>query len=167
MSVASMPLSAVEIVTEVRIAAARDTVWDVLVQEPAPWWHAAYFTDPRGPKQGGFHIEARLGGRMYEDWGQGNGLVWGTVIGLDRGRFLQIVGDSSPAWGGPSRNFQTYRLEDDGRATKLRFENAIFGRVDEGTLRSLDEGWRFLLEQSLKRWCETGTLAGAPPPPGC
>lgn len=167
MSVDTTPLSAVEIVTEVRIAAARDTVWSVLTQEPAPWWPPAYFTDARGPQRGGFRIEARLGGRVFEDWGDGNGLMWGTVIGLDRGRFLQIVGDSSPAWGGPSRNFQTYRLEDDGRGTKLRFEHAVFGRVDEATLRSLDEGWRYLLEQGLRRWCETGTLAGAPPAPGC
>jgi uncharacterized protein YndB with AHSA1/START domain len=167
MSIESLPLSAVEVVVEVRIAAPRDTVWSVLVQEPSPWWHPAFFTDPRGPERGGFHLEARLGGRMYEDWGAGQGLVWGMVIGLDHGRFLQVVGDSSPAWGGPSRNFQTFRLEDDGAGTKLRFENAIFGRVSEATLRSLEEGWRFLFEHALKRWCETGTLAGAPAAPGC
>lgn len=167
MSVEAEPLSAVEVVVEVRIAAPRDTVWDVLTSDPSPWWPASFFSDPRGPERGAFHVEARLGGRMYEDWGGGQGLVWGTVIGLDRGRLLQVVGDSSPAFGGPSRNFVTYRLEDDGRGTKLRLENASFGRVSEATLRSLDEGWRYLLEQGLKRWCETGTLAGAPSAPGC
>lgn len=167
MSVESQPMDVVEVVTEVRIAAPRDTVWSVLTQDPAPWWHPAYFTDPRGPERGAFHLEARLGGRMYEDWGDGQGLVWGTVIGLDRGRFLQVVGDSSPAWGGPSRNFQTFRLEDDGRGTKLRFEHVVYGRVSEATARSLDEGWRFLFEHGLKRWCETGSLAGAPSAPGC
>jgi uncharacterized protein YndB with AHSA1/START domain len=166
MSVESLPMSVVEVVTEVRIAAPRDTVWSALTEAPARWWHPAFFTDPRGAQRG-FHIEARLGGRMFEDWGDGQGLVWGTVIGLDRGRFLQIVGDSSPAWGGPSRNIQTFRLEDDGRGTRLRLESALFGRVSESAARSLDEGWRYLLEQGLKRWCETGTLVGAPPAPGC
>jgi uncharacterized protein YndB with AHSA1/START domain len=166
MSVESLPMSVVEVVNEVRIAAARDTVWSALTEAPARWWHPAFFTDPRGP-QHGFHIEARLGGRMFEDWGDGQGLIWGTVIGLDRGRFLQVVGDSSAAWGGPSRNIQTFRLEDDGRGTVLRLESALFGRVSAAAASSLDEGWRYLLEQGLKRWCETGTLAGAPPAPGC
>jgi hypothetical protein len=158
-------LTIVEILTEVRIQAPRATVWETLVGDLTPWWHPAFYTDARGPQRGGFHIEPQLGGRMFEDWGEGQGLVWGNVIGLDRERFLQIVGDSSPAWGGPSRNFQTYRLEDQGAGTLLRFENVVFGRVSDSTRNSLESGWRFLFQEGLKRFCETGSIAGAPPPP--
>lgn len=166
MTVKSEPLNSVEILTEVRIAAPRATVWQTLTGDVTPWWHKDYYTDARGPSNGGFTIEPELGGRMFESWGDGQGLIWGTVIGLDRERFLQIVGDQSSAWGGPSRNFQTYRLEDDGDGTLLRFENAIFGVVSEATRKSLDEGWRFLFEQALKPYCETGS-AGSTAAPEC
>ncbi|HVS17460.1 MAG TPA: SRPBCC domain-containing protein [Planctomycetota bacterium] len=166
MSHESRPLDLAEIVTEVVIAAARDTVWTELTARPARWWHPAYFSDPRGAEVGSFRIEAELGGRMFEDWGDGQGLVWGVVVALDHGRTLQVVGDTSPAWGGPSRHWFTWKLEDAGSGTRLRFENAIWGRVSEATRASLEEGWRYLFEHGLKRWCETGTLDGAPPAPG-
>ena len=167
MSAETLTLNVVEIVTEVQIDAPRETVWKILTDENTAWWHPDYFTDPRGAANGGFHIEARLGGRMYEDWGDGQGLVWGHVVGLDRGSFLQIVGDSSPTWGGPSRNFQTYRLSDAGAGTLLRFENAIYGRVSESTRKSLDQGWQFLFEQALKPYCESGSLPDSGSAPAC
>ena len=167
MSVTTRPMDLAEIVTEVEIAAPRDVVWAVLTQEPAPWWHPAFCSDPRGAEVGGLRIEAELGGRMFEDWGEGQGLVWGQVVALDRGRALQVVGDTSPAWGGPSRHWFTWRLEGSGAGTRLRFENAIWGVVSEATRASLEEGWAYLFEHGLKRWCETGRLDGAPPAPGC
>ena len=91
----------------------------------------------------------------------------GNVVGVDEGRSLQVVGDTSPAWGGPSRHWHTWTLEDSGSGTKLRFESAIWGRVSDATRASLEEGWAFLFEQGLKRWCETGTLEGAPDAPSC
>jgi uncharacterized protein YndB with AHSA1/START domain len=167
MSVTTQPLELAEIVIEVQIAVPRDTVWNELTAEPTRWWHPAYFSDPRGAEVGSFRIEPRLGGRMLEDWGEGQGLVWGVVVALDRGRALQVVGDTSPAWGGPSRHWSTWKLEDASSGTRLRFENAIWGRVSEATRASLEEGWRYLFEHGLKRWCEIGTLDGAPPAPGC
>lgn len=166
MSITTRPLELAEIALEIEIAAPRDTVWNALVQRPAPWWHASFFSDPRGAQGGSFRIEDELGGRMLEDWGGGQGVIWGQIVALDRGRSLQVVGDASPAWGGPSRQWMTWTLADAGRGTRLRFENAIWGVVSEGTCASLELGWRYLFVEGLQRWCETGTLSGAPPAPG-
>ncbi len=163
----SQVLTVSEVRCEVRIEADAARVWETLVGDVTPWWHAAFYTNPLGPKQGGYHIEPKLGGRMFEDWGEGQGLIWGTVIGIESERFLQIFGDSSAEWGGPSRNCLTLRLEPDGAATKLSFLGSGFGRITEQTTASLDEGWRFLLEACLKRYIETGEIAGMDEAPGC
>lgn len=163
----SPALTVSEVRCEVRIEASPAKVWETLVGDVSPWWHAAYYTNPLGPKQGGYHIEPELGGRMYEDWGAGQGLIWGTVIGLETERFLQIFGDSSAEWGGPSRNCLTLRLEPDGAATQLTFVGSGFGRISEQTSASLDAGWQFLLEACLKRFIETGEIAGLDEAPSC
>ena len=58
---------------EIPINAPRARVWKALVEETTFWWPASFYT---GPKARGLHIEPKLGGRMYEDWGKGAGVVW-------------------------------------------------------------------------------------------
>jgi len=60
-----------EIVQEVRLEATPARVWKALVEETSSWWHRDFYTG-RNPRA--FHIEARLGGAMWEDWGDGQGL---------------------------------------------------------------------------------------------
>ena len=167
MSIETTPFTVAEIRCETRIEASPDKVWDTLVGDVSGWWHEAYYTNPLGSSQGGYHIEPTLGGRMFEDWGDGQGLIWGTVIGVETNRFLQILGDSTAEWGGPSRNCITIRLEEDGDATVFKFHSSFFGRVNEATTRSLDEGWQFLFDQCLKRYVETGSIEGAEGLPTC
>lgn len=167
MSTETTPVTVSEIRCEVRIEASPERVWEALVGDVTPWWHEAYYTNALGPKQGGYHIEPRLGGHMYEDWGDGQGLIWGTVIGLETKRFLQILGDSSAEWGGPSRNCMTLKLEADGDATIFKFHSSHLGRVSAATTKSLDEGWEFLFDQCLKRYVETGSIEGAEGGPVC
>jgi uncharacterized protein YndB with AHSA1/START domain len=160
----NQPLGLAEVVAELEIAAPPQKVWSALVGDVSSWWHSAYFT---GAGARGFHIEPKLGGRMHEDWGGGQGLVWGTVIGLRTNEMLQVVGDSSPEWGGPSRSFFTWKLSPTQQGTNVRFSQSIFGRVDDAVVGSLDAGWRFLFGECLKRYVETGTIEGAGPPPAC
>lgn len=151
-----------EVLVEVRIEAPPASVWRALVVETSAWWQRDFYTVPDPV---GFRIEARLGGRMYEDWGGGSGQLWGQVAGLRAPEYLQVVGDSSREWGGPSRNIMTWRLEPEGGGTRLRLEHAFFGRVSEATRASLDEGWRRLFEGSLKPFVEGGAVpegAGSP-----
>ena len=50
---------------------------DPLTQEVEKWWPKSFCMDPG--RTIGFHMEFKLGGRMYEDWGDGNGWLWWTI----------------------------------------------------------------------------------------
>jgi hypothetical protein len=90
---------------------------------------------------------------MYEDWGAGEGTIWGTVIGLRTEEVLEVAGDSSPEWGGPNRGLMRWDLvasDEQPETTTLRFRHAVHGHVSSDTLGSLDEGWRLLFGECLK-----------------
>ena len=129
---------------QIEIDAPRERVWKSLVQETAAWWHKDFYTAENAK---GFHIEPVLGGKMYEDWGDGAGQIWALVIGVRAPEFLQVAGDSSRDWGGPNRNLMTWRLEEHGTGTLLKFENSVYGRVTEGTADSLEKGWMQLFAE--------------------
>ncbi|MBZ0112421.1 MAG: metalloregulator ArsR/SmtB family transcription factor [Thermoanaerobaculia bacterium] len=143
----------IDLVSEVTVAADAPRVWKALTEETGSWWHPAFYTIP-APHL--FRIETEVGGRMFEDGSDGQGLLWGTVIGLQTNSLLQVANDTSRQWGGPSRGIMTWRLESvDGR-TKLRFEQTQYGVVSETTRASLQSGWDFLFGRCLKPWIESG-----------
>jgi len=149
------PVGTRNILVEVLIEAPLERVWKTMVLETSAWWHKDFYTTP---DPAGFHIEPRLGGRMYEDWGDGAGQVWGHVNGLREPSYLQVVGDSSKEWGGPSRNIMTWRLEQEGATTRLRLEHSIFGRITPEVEDSLVSGWNQLFRDCLKPFAETGVV---------
>ena len=151
-----MDLTMIEHTMEVEIDAPVARVWKALTRQASSWWHPGFFSRP-GAKA--FVIEPHVGGRAYEDCGDGQGLVWYTVIGLAENELLQLMGDLDAAYGGPARLHTTFRLREEGKGTVVRLEECAFGRVKEGTRDSLEKGWKMLLEGCLKVFAETG----APP----
>jgi len=145
-------VSVANILVEVTVEAPRERVFEALVDETAGWWHADYYTRPG---LGSFHIERKLGGMMYEDWGSGEGQIWAKVSGLKAPEYIQLAGDTDKDWGGPSRGIMTIRLEADGEQTRVRFENSNFGRISEETRNSLEVGWKQLLGDCLKPYAES------------
>ncbi len=139
---------------EVRIAAPSAAVWRALTTDIARWWPSQFYCGAGGKGKPRFELEARPGGRMYEDWGDGDGLLWGTVVNVQAGKRLDIVSTSGPQWGGPSTSFGSFELAADGAGTKLRFTESSFGRVGEATVAEKDKGWRFLLEGALRAHVE-------------
>jgi uncharacterized protein YndB with AHSA1/START domain len=155
MTAASEQAAAVrEVVLEIVIEAPRERVWRALVDQTTDWWHKDFFTRPAE----GFYLQPRLGGWMYEDWGNGNGLMWGMVTGVHAPEMLQVVGDLNSDFGGPHRGIMDWTLapvEGRPKATVLRFRHGLFGNVSAKTRDSLDSGWRMLFEQCLKPFAET------------
>ena len=127
----TQPLSQAELLVEIEIAAPRERVWQAFTGETAAWWHPSFNTRSEGVL---FTIEPALGGRMFEDWGDG----------------------TDKAWGGPSRGIMNWRFEDAGEGTKVRLEHCLFGNVSEQTRTSLEEGWTFLIRDAFKVFVETG-----------
>ncbi|MEM7355876.1 MAG: SRPBCC domain-containing protein [Acidobacteriota bacterium] len=130
---------------EMRIAADPSKVWQALTSDIGKWWPSEFFCGGGSDaSERRFLLEAWPGGRMWEDWGSGDGLLWATVVNVVAGKTLEMSGFQGPAWGGPNAWYSSYALEADGDGTKLRFSESGFGRMAESMLADKETGWRFL-----------------------
>ena len=126
-------------------------VWKALFSETSKWWPAEFY-NIANPK--GFHIEPRLGRRMYEDWGNGAGLVWGHVIGVEPGKSADLIGYLTPAFGGPAMVMLKFVLKSAGRQTTLKVSDIAFGQVTDGKIGSTQEGWIWLIDRGIRKHIE-------------
>jgi uncharacterized protein YndB with AHSA1/START domain len=136
---------------EVRIQAPRERVWQALTTDLAAWWPAEINV---GGADATMRFEPKVGGRMYEDWGDGQGLVWAHAVMVRRPEALYMVGDSFPEWGGPLRSYWSWRLEADGETTLVRFVDSQLGPRTDADRASKEKGWSFLIEGRLKAYVE-------------
>lgn len=126
-------------------------VWKALFSETSKWWPAEFYNTAK-PK--GFHIEPKLGGRMYEDWGNGAGLVWGQVIGIVPGKSADLIGYLTPAFGGPAMVMLKFVLKNTGKTTTLQVSDIAFGQVSGGKVGSTRDGWNWLFDKAMRRHIE-------------
>lgn len=132
-------------------AASPRAVWTAFTRDMPKWWPKGFHTDPKAK---GMHLEAKLGGRWYEDWGTGRGRVWHTIVTFDPPRLLETAGYLFPEFGGPAMTTLRLEFEAKGKGTRIRLSDSIFGRVDKGTKKSFEEGWNELLGKCLKKFVE-------------
>lgn len=135
---------------EIQIKASVERTWNALAKEIGVWWRRDFLTDASAK---GFVLELRLGGKLYEDWGNGEGAIWATVNVLRAPRVLELAGFCAPAWGGPNTHYHSFHLEEHAGGTRVRFSDAVHGRVDDANATSLREGW-LLLFDALRTYCE-------------
>ena len=128
-------------------------VWQALTDDIGAWWPEEFYAGGE-PAKRCYHLEAKPGGRMYEEWEDGGGTLWGTVVALEPRKRLQVMGTTFPNWGGPSFWFGTWELEADGAATILRFTESSIGRLSESRAEQTAKGWRFLFGEVLKAYVE-------------
>jgi hypothetical protein len=126
-------------------------VWQALIEETSRWWHKDFYTSSAAK---GFVIEPRLGGGVFEDWGDGSGQMWYTVIGINPPNFLMLEGLLSPAFGGPATTILQLDLQGTGKTTLLRLSDTIFGRVGDEKLTQTREGWMMLFDGGLRAHVE-------------
>jgi uncharacterized protein YndB with AHSA1/START domain len=136
---------------EFPIAAPPERVWNALVRETGRWWPRGFYSDARATNM---VFEPRLGGRLYEDWGEGRGRTWFTIETFDPPRVLEMAGHLYPAYGGPSVTLVRLEFVEEGKGTRLKLMDAVCGRVEEGTKKSLEEGWKALFGAGLKSFVE-------------
>lgn len=141
-----------QIEMEIPIQATPGRVWEALVRETSLWWHKDFYSSPKAL---GFVIEPRLGGQAYEDWGDGAGQVWYTVIGIHPPHSIQLLGLLTPAFGGPAQTILQLDLKAAGKFTKLQLSDTIFGRVGDEKLTQTREGWAMLFDGGLKAFVES------------
>ncbi len=81
-------ITSVHVEQEVEVGAPPERVWAALTQEVEAWWGSPYLHGPAT----NLVLEPWPGGTFREDWGEGQGAVWGVVSTVERGRRLEIRG---------------------------------------------------------------------------
>ena len=147
-----IPMSATfhsfEIHQEVILNASRDQVWAALTSEIGKWW--AYRVGAEGSS---ISLDARLGGRFEERWGDGNGVIWGEVVDLRKGERLRLRGNLG--MGGAGSNDYVYDLEEKDGKTLVKLAHHAVGYRDPESEQSYTEGWKGLFEL-LAAWVHDG-----------
>jgi uncharacterized protein YndB with AHSA1/START domain len=144
------PVRGVVLQSETRIQAAPAAVWRALTTGLRRWWPKNMTVNPKAL---GVTLEARLGGRFYEDWGGGNGLTWWTVIGLKKGGWLELAGHLEPETGGPGISLARILLRANGKDTELHIVDNLWGPIPRGQEKNIAGGWE-ALARALKAYME-------------
>lgn len=98
-------------------------------------------------------FEVKPGGRLYEDSGNGNGLVWYHVIAVDAPDAITLSGFIAPPFGGPATSLLRVAFSAQGKsATIMEVTDSTFGCL--GDLKTTEDGWRMLFEDGFKAWIE-------------
>lgn len=145
--------SVVQIELVIEMEAERGRVWRSLVNDIGAWWPGEFLCTPRS---GGIRIEARPGGRVYEENAEGGGMVWYTVVSIDPGTSMYWMGVIAPPWGGPCSTVVWLRLEDSPRGTRLTILDSLIGRVGPGQVKAMKDGWTQIFGGGLKAFVERG-----------
>ncbi len=144
-------ISTATIKLSVPIKAPQDHVWKCLLHEVNAWWPHDFYTSSKTQK---FTIEPQVGGRMYEDYGNNEGLLWAQVIVLESPKNLELKGHLTPQFGGPALNFLKLTLTHQDGITSLELTDTVMGEVDQGNVSSLESGWKMLFAEAFKAYTE-------------
>ncbi len=142
----------IDINLEIPINAPQQKVWDCLLNDINLWWRKDFYTSPNTKE---FIIEPKIGGKMYEDYGNGNGLLWAEIIILDAPRVVEFKGRLTPQFGGPAMSFIRIALEEKDGTTVLLLTDTVFGNVSEESKEQLTAGWKLLYEETFKSYVES------------
>ena len=147
----TMQLSSTVVSMTTTINASKEVVWKALLHETGLWWRKDFYTSANTKN---FIIQPKIGGLMYEDTGNGEGLVWAEVVGIDSPNTLQLKGNLAPEFGGPAISFLRIDLEESKEGTILKLTDSIFGKIGAGLQKDMTEGWKLLFGDGLKNYVE-------------
>jgi uncharacterized protein YndB with AHSA1/START domain len=146
----SEQLRAVDVELEIPIKAPKGEVWDALIHDIGLWWpQGAFMTKAKK-----FILEPHVGGRVYEDNGDGTGGIWWYVHAIETNAYLVLTGHIWPGNGGPATSIAKLSLESRGEETILRIHDGIFGRLTDQRVTSIKAGWDGLFAKCLKPFVE-------------
>ncbi len=154
MSQSDKTITTTTVFIKLKLKAEKLRVWTALTQEISQWWKRDFNNKP---KTIDFVLESKLGGLMYENTGDNQGLVWASVIGLDAPNSLQLKGHLSPEHGGPAISFTKIELESlatDSTSTVLKLSDTVFGSISKELQSELSEAWKSIFEKGLKTYLE-------------
>jgi DNA-binding transcriptional ArsR family regulator len=123
MPIATDQVRTVRIECELRFRATQQRVFDVLTQEVSRWFPHSY----GGDRVRAIVMEREVGGRYYEDWGDGAGHLYGHVTAIDAPHRLTLRGRIMPG----TILDTSYEIEADGDGCVFRMSKVAVGPMTE------------------------------------
>jgi hypothetical protein len=132
------------------IARPHPVVWRGFTRDVHLWWPKDFYATESTKR---IVFEVKPGGRLYEDAGDGNGLVWYSVIAVDAPNAITLSGFIAPPFGGPATSLLRVAFSAQGKsATSMEVTDSTFGCLGDSS--TTEEGWRMLFEGGFKAWIE-------------
>lgn len=135
---------------EIPILSSATHLWMVLFEETNEWWGASNLTSKYSKKM---VFQEYVGGKLYEDFGNREGLIWAEVIGIKSPLFAELKGHLSPQFGGPNISFSTIKLEPKENHTVLVYEETWMISQEQKFYDNLTKGWHQIF-MNLKLYVE-------------
>ena len=154
-TVAAATLMDVHIEQNITIQASPQDVFDAMTQEISTWWGPPYFHNSEAE---GMVLEPRVGGRLYEDLGNDQGMLLATVVLIKRPEQLRLAG--AMGLPGPVQGVIQFQLEAKDDGTLLQLSHRMIGEVSEETQTAYAGGWEELLGTRLRNFVEQGLKPG-------
>jgi len=139
----------ISIRNEIRLKAPVERVWRAFTTEQHEWFPYSY----GGERLKRVVFEERVGGQVYEDWGDGMGHFYGHVGHFDPYKALCIRSHLSPAI-----NLEQWaQFEQDGDETVLTQSMTAFGDITDEMAASIESHGNLKhTEDKLRAWVERG-----------
>ena len=149
---APMEISAdrvVKIETEIRVEASPEQVFDALTQGLDAWWPFRFRAS------GTMVVECRVGGRVYEDWGNDTGAHHGVIVWWEPPFKYSCSGPGAMTPAFQSNDVAT--VVPDGTGCIYRKSLTLWGAVPEETERKFRDGSKAILAKFFKAYVEEGS----------
>ena len=138
----------VKVEAEARFSAPQEKVFAALSVEIGNWW-------PHRFKPGTKVVmEPWIGGRCFEDWGDGKGALYGTLVYYDPPHKLVSIGTSALTKGYTAYDVQS--VEPDGDGCVYKKSLTLWGAVSEETAEMFRKGTASFIEKALRAYVEQG-----------
>ncbi|HEY3413338.1 MAG TPA: SRPBCC domain-containing protein [Armatimonadota bacterium] len=138
-----------EIVLETRIALPKERVWELMVDRISDWWTPDILVNNSARAM---VLEPFVGGRLFEDWGDGGGLLWATVTTLKKPERLELTGCIAAA--GAVLGVVDFRFDDDAGGTLLKMSHRAIGELTAADREEFAGGWQEVIGVVFKGFAE-------------
>lgn len=145
----------IRIEQQVTIDAPPARVFEALTKHLGAWWGSPYLI---GAGARDLIVEPKIGGRVYEDWGNGAGALWATVTSIKKNDHIEWTGRIG--MGGAVLGVVAYALESKGKGTLLKLSHRASGEVTKEMETNYGGGWQDLLGTRLRGFVERGERPG-------
>lgn len=140
----------VSLTVSIPIRASKDRVWKAMIDDIDHWWLPDYRIAPESKQM---ILEARAGGRFYED-APGGGLLWYTVQMVSVAESIDMIGFLARRFGGPTMSLLHISLQESNGVTIVTIEDSLIGAFSDEMAKQTHAGWTALFESGLKPYAE-------------